>query len=201
MLYGLTGLAGALAFVLSVIALQLSQPEIDWARHYVSEFANGRFGWIFVAGAAVHGLGNAALGVGLRRSLGPGARHEAAALLFVAAAVGMLVAAAFPTDPAGRAVTLSGIVHRTAVMASFPIELVALYLFSAAFAASPAWCRLARASFALTAVAAFTLAWLFLAVGRDHAPGLAERFALAGFLTWELGASIALIRSRATGAS
>ena len=199
MLYGLAGFVGALTFVLSVFTLQFMQPETDWTRHYVSEFANGRFGWIFVIGAAVHALGNLALSVGLARSIAPGAIRRTPALLFGAAAAGMLLAAVFPTDPAGRAETLSGIVHRSAAFASFPIELVALFLFSAALAARASWHRLAVVSFTTATIAGGALAWLFLATFTNSVPGVAERLALASFLVWELGASIALIRFPALG--
>jgi len=44
--FGLAGLAGASLFA-------ISRTDIDWTRHYVSEFANERRGWVFVSGAVV----------------------------------------------------------------------------------------------------------------------------------------------------
>lgn len=115
-----------------------------------------------------------------------------AVLLFSLAAVGFLVAALFPTDPAGRA-TAAGFVHRLATAASFPTELIALFLFSAAFAASRRWRGRVRLSFASSGVAAIAMAALVLAVLRNQMPGLAERVALASFMLWEWGVSWELL--------
>ena len=198
--YGLAGLLGAVVFTSSVVVLHVARPDIDWTRHYVSEFANGRLGWIFAFGAAVHGLGNVALSLGLRRSLEPGLLSAGAVLLFAAAAAGITAAALFPSDPGGSALTLTGLVHRVAAMVSFPVELIALFLFSAAFAASPHWRRHARPSLAMSAVAAVALVGLFLAVLWNRMPGLAERLALASFLLWEFGAALELARSTSSHA-
>ena len=196
MLYGVAGIVGVVAFTSSLITLHLFRPDIDWTRGYVSDFANGPLGSLFIVGAAVHSLGNLALSAGLRRSLGLGALGTAAALLFGLAAVGILAAGLFPTDSDGQARTLAGLAHRVFATASFPIELVALFLVSAAFAANPRWRRRAGLSFAWSAIAAATLVWLFLAVLWNQMPGLAERAALASFLAWEFGASWSLARSR-----
>lgn len=192
--YGLAGLLGVLAFAGSLIALHVLVlgEDIDWTGHYVSAFANGRLGWVFVFGATVHGSGNLALSRGLRRSLAPGPLRAVAVLLFSLAAVGFLVAALFPTDPAGRA-TAAGFVHRLATTASFPTELIALFLFSVAFAASRRWQGWVRVSFASSVVAAIAMAALALAVLLNQMPGLAERVALASFMLWELGVSWELL--------
>ena len=192
--YGLAGLLGVLAFAASLIALHVLvlDEDIDWTRHYVSAFANGRLGWVFVFGATLHGSANLALSRGLRRSLAPGPLSTVAVLLFSLAAVGFLVAALFPTDPAGRA-TAAGFVHRLATTASFPTELIALFLFSTAFAASRRWRGWVRVSFASSGVAAVAMAALALAVLRNQLPGLAERVALASFMVWELGVSWELL--------
>lgn len=200
MLYGLGGLLGVIAFAVALIVLQLARPEVDWTRHYVSEFANDPLGSWFVFGASVHGLGNLALSVGLRRSLGRGVQSTAGGVFFALAALGILAAGLFPTDPAGQARTLSGLVHRLAAGMSFPLELLALFLFSTCFAASPRWRRRAGLSFAWSALATATLAWLFIAVLWNRMPGAAERLALASFLFWELWAALELLRSCANDA-
>lgn len=193
-IYGLTALLGAASFTSSLIVLHVARSDIDWTRHYVSDFANGRLGWVFIFGAAVHGLGNVALSLGLRRSLEPGLLSAGAVLLFAAAAAGITAAALFSTDPVGSTPTFTGLVHRVAAAVSFPVELIALFMFSAAFATSPRWRRYTRGSFALSAIAAVALAGLFLAVLRSQIPGLAERLALAIFLFWEFGAALELTR-------
>lgn len=191
---GLAGLLGASLFALALLVLHLARPEVDWARHYVSEFANGSLGWMFVSGAMLHGLGNLALTLGLYRSLEPGALREGAVVFFGLAAAGIVAAALVPVDPVGSLPSLAGLVHRAIVIAAFPIELVALVLFSIAFARQRAWRARAGSSFALSAVAALGLIGFFLALYANAIPGAAERLALGSFLAWELWAALVLAR-------
>lgn len=192
--YGLAGLLGASVFIASLVVLHLARTDVDWTRHYVSDFVNGRLGWVFVLGAIVHGAGNVGLTLGLRKSLDPGPRRARAVFLFGLAVAGIVVAALFPIDPAGRPLTLVGRVHRVATITTFPLELIALFLFSSAFARAPHWSRRQGTSFALASVAAAGMAGFFLAVFLGRLPGLAERFALASFIAWELWASAQLAR-------
>lgn len=188
------GLLGAVAFASSLAVLHAAVTDINWMRHYVSDFANGPLGWVFVSSAAVHGLGNLALGFGLYQSLEPGRWRGRAAALLGLAAIGVVIAALFPIDPEGQALSASGLVHRAAAGASFLLESVALTLFSAAFATSPRWRRFARLSFTWSAIAAVALAGLLLAVLTNRLPGLAERFALASFWLWEITTAVKLLQ-------
>ncbi len=195
MAFGLAGLLGAALFAASLTVLHWVRTDIDWTRHYVSDFVNGRFGWLFVVGAVAHGAGNLGLALGLHQSLDPGPRRAGAVLLFGLAAAGFIVAALFPIDPAGRSPTAVGLVHRVVVSLVFPLELAALFLFSAAFARQPRWRRRQRTSLALSALAAVAAAGFLLAVLLNRLPGLAERSALASFLAWEVWAALQLVRS------
>lgn len=200
-LYGLASLLGASAFVASVVAVHGARAEVDWTTHYVSDFANGRLGWLFVLGTAVHGIGNLALGLGLRRALGPQPLGGWAARLFALAAAGILAAAFVAADPSGYVPTAAGIAHRAVVAVSFVVELAALFMFSTAFAASPGSRTLGRVSFALAGLAAIALGGFALAVLASRLPGLAERLALAGFLAWEVWAAFTLLHWRSPSRS
>lgn len=192
--FGLAGLVGASFFAVALLLLHLARADIDWTRHYVSDFANGPLGWVFVSAALLHGLGNLALALGLHRSLEPGELREGAVVFFGLAAAGIVAAALFRVDPSGSLPSLAGLVHRAIVITAFPIELVALVLFSIAFARQRAWRARAGSSFALSAVAALGLIGFFLAVYANAIPGAAERLALGSFLAWELWAALVLAR-------
>ncbi len=192
---GRAGLFGAAAFAGSLTLLHLARAgTVDWPRHYVSDFANGQLGWIFLLGALVHGVGNLCLTLGLYLCLGRGWTRNWAVALFGVAASGMVVAGVFPTDPGGTATTLAGRVHFAATALAFPVELVALLLFAAAFRQHPHWRHRTGTSHLLTVVAAAGLAGFFIAVWLNQLPGLAERLALAGFLVWEFWAAGILAR-------
>lgn len=193
--YGAVGLFGVLLFASTLVVLHVVHPEIDWPRHYVSDFVNERIGWLFVVAALIHGSCNLVLTLGLRAELERSWLRVSAVLCFAFAALGIVLAALFPTDPGGQAVTVTGLTHRIAVTSSFLVELVAVFLFSWAMMKSPRWRHGAVASFAWSIVAALALTSFFLAVAWKQFPGLAERFALGTFLIWEFAASLVLLRA------
>ncbi|GEM_PF-835599 len=190
--YGVVALIGASVFVGSLIALHAVRADIDWVTHYVSDFANGRFGWLLVFGAAVHGIGNAGLSIGLWRALGPGRLNAWGALLLGVSAVGIVMGGVFPIDPAGQPATWTGVAHRAIVAGAFAVETLALFLLNRAFARSASWRDAAARGRVFATVAALTLAGLLVAVQQQTAQGLAERAALAAFMSWEVWAAIVL---------
>ena len=194
--YGMAGLLGAVVFTLSLTVLHVVRTEIDWSHDYVSHFVHGRLGWLFVSGAVVHGFGNVALGQGLRRSLGHGRLRTWAVLLFGIAAAGIILAGLLPIDPAGTPPTFVGRVHRTVIYVAFLGELVALFLFSVAFARDQDWQSRSGISFVLSATATIALAGFLGALLLHQMLGMAERLALTTFMVWELWVAVHLIRSR-----
>lgn len=191
---GWVGFAGAAFFLLSIVALQVFQTDIVWTTHYVSDFVHGPGGWLFVVATAAHGIGNLALAFGVGRSLGTSASSAAPALLGLSA-IGVLVAAVFPTDPAGFSVTWIGFVHGAAVTASFFLEFAALFLFAMTFGRSDVWRPHTRPSFVLAILATIGLTIFVVLRGLDQLQSLGERAALVSFMIWELWASFRLIRS------
>lgn len=98
--HGVAGLLGAAAFVSSLAVVQAARGDIgDWTSHYVSDFANGTLGWLFVLGTALHGIGNLALGAGLREQAGAERLGRWAVLLF-----GLAAALVQPLEPRGQRV-------------------------------------------------------------------------------------------------
>lgn len=171
---GLAGILGVVAFAAAALGLHLANKELDWTRHYVSQFVNGPRGWLFPIGTLAHAAGNAVLGVGLYRSLRRDRLRGWAAGLFVLAAGGFAVSGLFGVEVPGAAPSAEGAIHRAAASASFAVELAALAAAASAMLAT-----------------AILLGWR---------PGLAERAALAAFMIWELFAGALLMRetSRAT---
>ena len=193
---GIAGLLGAAVFTAALIVLHAARTDVDWRQDYVSHFVHGRLGWLFVSGAVVHGWGNLALGQGLRRALGHGRLRTWAVLFFGIAATGIVLAGLFPIDPGGTPPTVVGRVHRGVIYVAFLGELVALFLFSAAFARNPSWQRRNGTSFVLSAIATIALAGFLAALLLHRMLGVAERSALATFMVWEFWVAVELIRSR-----
>lgn len=193
-LYGLAGLVGALAFTLSFAVLHLVRPEVAWRQDYVSRFVRGRLGWLFISATIVHGFGNLAIGLGLGGSLLPGRLRAWAVLLFGIAATGIVLAAVLPVDPTGASPTVVGRAHQGIVYLAFLGELVALLLFSIAFARDPRWRWSSGVSSLLVAVTAVALTGFLVAALLNRMPGLAERLSLASFMVWEFWVAFHLVR-------
>lgn len=191
---GFLGLAGGTTFAAVLVVLHLQRPELSVLGDFVSDYANGRLGGLFTFGVLVHGLGNAAITVALGWALPRRGTAVLGTLAFGLATVGLLLGGLFPTDADGAAPSFSGLVHRAAVTAAFPVELLALLLLLAAFRVSPAWRGYAPWSLGITVAAAAALGWLFVAVQTGQAVGLAERAALGAFLAWELSTGYRLTR-------
>jgi len=195
-LFGLLGLLGVIVFGSSLTMVHIAGTGIDWMHDYVSNMANEPFGWVFIAGAFVHGWGNLALTMGLRGALHPERLRAWAVLFFGLAAVGILLAALFPVDSPDQIPTMTGQVHRIVASATFMFELIALFVFSIAFRRNRHWHRQQAVSFVLSVSAAVAMTAFIIAIQVDVAPGLAERTALVILLVWEIWVCFQLIRSR-----
>jgi hypothetical membrane protein len=192
-IFGVLGLAGAVFFLLSILALHALRPDVDVTTHFISDFVNGPGGWLFVVAALIHGVGNIGLSLALRQSLPAGEWSAWASSLLLAAALGILIAAIFPTDPAGSA-TWIGVVHSAAVAGSFVLELAALFLFALACGEGSVWKPLARHCLSFAISAAVGLSLFFFLLLLEQLQGLGERAALLSFMAWEIWVSIGLIR-------
>lgn len=188
------GLIGVLVFWGGQAALHALRTDLSVVNDYVSDYANGSWGPLFTVATLVHGVGNLAIAAGLGYALGSARAARAGVLLFTVAALGLFVAAIFPTDPGDASQTVTGLVHRVAATGSFAVELVALALLGLAFRADAAWQRYLRLSRTLTVVAAIALAWLLVAILAEWPPGLPERAALLTFTVWEFTTALLLAR-------
>lgn len=193
-LSAILGLLGIAVFIFSLILLHQVSNDIDWLRDFVSNLANEPYGWLFIGGGFIHGLGNLAVSFGLHRALRPERLREWAVILLGLAAVGILVATIFPIDPQGQERSITGRIHLAAASATFMLELGSLFVFSVIFGRQRRWQAHQVVSMTLSVTAAIALAVFFLAIQVDVAPGLAERAALSVFLVWEVWICIQLIR-------
>lgn len=188
---GMVGMAGSALFLVALVALHVLRPDLGIAADYVSDYANGSFGALFATALYAHGIGNLALAAGLALELAPSRRGVTGSLLLAVAAVGIVLAATFPTDPAGAAQTTVGRVHGAAATGAFPVEVLALFLLGGAFTVGGRW---RRATWQVAGIVGLALIWLEVAIIRGGAPGIPERAALVMLAVWELAASVHLIR-------
>jgi hypothetical membrane protein len=141
----------------------------------------------------MHGFGNLAITGGL--FLVASSRiGKAAATLFGLAAIGVLAAGIFPTDPLESARTTVGTIHAVSAFAAFPIEAVALLAFALAFRRQPSWTSFVRPTVGAALLSIVFLLWLLIATTRGYEPGLAERASFMILMAWEILAGLRLAR-------
>jgi len=193
-LLGIAGAAGAIFFLGTFVSLHWLDPSLDIVRNYVSEFANGAYGPLFQIALMIHGLGNLAI-AGAFFVIAKSRAGRVAAALFGLAAVGILVASIFATDPPGGVRTTAGTIHSFAAFAAFPIETISLLAFAHVFRRLPSWNSFAELTILVTFLSIASLLWLLIAIVVGLPPGLAERASLVILMVWEIFAGLRLAHS------
>ncbi|RIL08091.1 MAG: hypothetical protein DCC71_00405 [Proteobacteria bacterium] len=189
--------AAAIAVALVVLALHALEPALAPSWRFVSEYANGRHGWLMQCAFGIWAAGCAALAFALRREARGGLGRSGIAVLALVAAA-LVVAGVFPQDPVTATpdqATRSGRLHALASMVGIPgIPIAALLLapglrraFAARGASAVRWTTHAT-WISLAAMAAY-LAWAVPRAG-GFGPGVwagwMNRVVIASYLAWQL---------------
>jgi hypothetical protein len=181
--------AGGL-FTVLLAGLHLVKPELDPTWRFVSEYAVGRAGWMMT-------LAFVSLATSLLAAVVATCRHvrtvagRIGLVILVVAAVGLLIAAGFETDPintAADAYTQAGRVH--VIGASLDYSPVGMLLTGWALSGTPRW-RSLRRPLMITAGISLALTVGFIATlphdgqfGPDTYTGLVGRLLLLSYLGW-----------------
>lgn len=186
--------AALAGFVGAVACEHLLNSALIPTRHMISEYANGRAGWLMTAGFASWALSVAAASVMERRSE---ARARAVmSMLLAIAAAGIVVTAIFPTQtvagvlPAGTTRSVAGHLH------DLGSDTTQLALFAAVATHAldrgvPAWSRRLAATLLCAAVGTIVV---LLAAG-DPVPGIRQRVLVLAAVMWQLGWMLAVTAS------
>lgn len=193
---GKFGATAAILFLLTLFALRALRPDISVISNYVSDYANGPFGGFFETASFVHGIGNIAIAAGLWFVVAESQLGRWGVILFWVAAMGVIIAALFSTDPLRAPPTFAGTVHLTAVFASFFMEAVALFLLALAFKSFVLWRSFITTTTILGVFGSISLLLLLVFRGVGVSPGLAERAALLAFMAWEIVAAVRLAKAK-----
>lgn len=185
------GIAVALLLLAVALALILHalHPELHPARAYVSEYANGRWGWVLTLTLLAFASGAYALGRGLRQSAG----QRLGPALITAAGACMAVAALVSTDRYGDEEvigTFAGRLHGYAAITGFAILVLAMLLLARPLEREPRWGRVGRITLPLAAVSVFALAGTFAAA--PEAAGLRQRVFLLPVIGWLVASALKL---------
>ena len=137
-------MVGAGWFIVAILILNVIDTEYSRVNDFMSDYANGEYGWLMQSAFLGAGIGAIATALGLRKSLEPGKRVATSILLLLVAGIGYLLAIA-KTDPTGATeFTTGGILHVVGSLLIFFSLLVAVWLLWGVFKRDPSWSHLAR---------------------------------------------------------
>ena len=186
---------GVLYFFAAVTAEEALRPMYNPVQRTISELAVGHFGGLQVSAFVVLGVSLLALPAGLWQRVRASVLSRAGIALIATAGVASFVAAAFPTDLAGGAVTVAGEVHGITAGVGYGCLVTAMLLLSLHFRRDRAWRSFGLLSAILTATGVAAL--LVMAVeGNGDLAGLVQRLMVVPLLSW-----VMLTGMRATGLS
>ena len=191
--------AAALFFGALLVGLHLVQPELDPTWRFVSEYALGRAGWMMTTAFVALAVSQLAAVAALTRQVRTWPGRIGLALL-VLAAVGLLLAAVFATDPITTPVeaqTSSGQLHNLG--ASLDWSPVGMLLLAVSLGRTTTW-HSWRSRLLIAAVVPCLLTLAFAAtaavagghVGPGSYAGLVGRLMLLSYLGWFLVVARAL---------
>lgn len=191
------GVVAGPLFTLGYVLAGTTRAGYSWRRHPISSLALGPEGWIQSASFIAAGLLLLAFTWGLGRATSRAATTQWGPRLMSAAAVILIVAGLFVTDPVSgyppgtpdrpATLTLHGTVHAASALLGFLILVAAMFVFARAFARrrERGWMVYSFASGLVT-----TAAFLFTLQGISQKPGwvafggLFERVAFFVGLGW-----------------
>lgn len=173
------------AYALAALALlHVLRPDYAPATNFVSNYAVGPHGWIMTTFFVAFSLGLLALAAELYSS-GVRVAHIAPGIVaLTVTAVGLIVAAIYPTDLPGAPFTRSGDIHELSFRVNVAALLVGVLAITAALGADPEWRRHRLASWALAGLVVAALVIQFATLRKGLPYGLANRFFVVSVFAW-----------------
>lgn len=145
---GAIGIGGVIFFAIIVVLFHVIERDLNPIERFVSDYANGRAGWLQGIAFILFGSGIMAIAVGLYRELHQARRATAAAVLVGMMGLGVFLSGIFPTDvpleDGTTGYTFAGQMHDIAGILGFLCLIVGTFLLRGVFARDPRWQSLAR---------------------------------------------------------
>jgi len=183
-------LLGVLSSVGLVVALHVLRPDLNPARHFISDYAVGPHALLMNLAFWVCGLGILALVVGLYFGVSPAGRSWLGLALLTISGLCICVATLFHDAPQASPAIVLDTVHDSIVQISlFSLALAAL-AWSIRFRRDHAWRIFARLALPLALVMLLALVGFILTPPRFL--GLSERVLLGLYLVWVCGVLVKL---------
>ena len=179
---GSLAFAGVLSFITTCSAAQFARHDLDWVRAPLSSYLRGEYGW--GVKAAYFGLSAALvlLAIGYYQALSRTARSGAPALLFVLAAVALVVTALANSGSLSGPRWLESFVHNVAAAPAFICVTTAMLLQYWRFRGDERWRHRFAVAFGLALLSFGSLWWHVFLV--DSSRGLTQKTVIALIAGW-----------------
>jgi hypothetical protein len=140
--------AGFATFLVAVAVLHIVQHDKDPRHNWVSDYANGRGGWLMTIAFLGAATGLLGLALGIARCVQPSRPRTVAVVAFAIASLGTVASGVFASDPPGAdgsvGYTTVGAIHDLSGLVGGLAVLVGLFALARACRRDPAWERIAR---------------------------------------------------------
>lgn len=179
---GSLALTGVFSFITTCSAAQFARHDLNWLSAPLSSYLRGDYGG--VVKAAYFGLSAALvlLAVGYYQALSRAARSGAPALLFVMAAIALMVTALANSGSLSGPRWLESFVHNVAAATAFVCVTTAMLLQSWRFRADERWRHRFAVAFGLAVVSFGSLWWHVFLV--ESSRGLTQKTVIALIVGW-----------------
>lgn len=191
--FGAVGFAAVAAFALVCGAAQVLRADLDWVAAPLSYYLTGPYGDGVIAAYLGLSIGLAAIGLGFRRVLRSAARSAAPLLLFLVAAVALVLTALSEKAKVRDASGGWEFTHLLAAQTTFLCVTVAMLLQSWRLRYDARWRPQSAPSFALAALA-FAALWANV-LARGLPRGASQKAVIVLILAWLAWASWRLWRA------
>ncbi len=182
----------------AAIAVHWLNPALSPIRNYISDYAVGAHGAVYVSAYWATVAGCLALAVAIIRQMGGQRRARAGAALIAVFGLTYAVTAIFPTEilpPGAFPRGAAGIIHALAALVGWIATMAAVLVLAKAFARVAEHRRLTRTLAGLAWLMAAALVGLVVVVGsRQPLAGLAEKTFIAFREAWLLLAAVGICR-------
>jgi hypothetical membrane protein len=162
-----------------VVALHVLRPDLGFAGHRISEYANGPYGYVMTAAFVSIGIGMVALGAAMSQLRSRRSRIVAVAI--AVAGIGMVAAGIWRTDPDRVGVTTDAIHSRASAVATLVLIVAAL-----AWSAVPRWRGPARGIDLAAGLAVVATVFGAVSPALHHSSwtGVSQRLLWLSLLAW-----------------
>jgi len=180
-LAAIIAVGGITWFLLGVAVLHVAERSLNPARHMVSEYALGTYGWIQTLNFLAAGIGGVALGLALSRTIREPGRLGPRLIAGFGAST--LVSAFVQADGDGP-VTTHGSVHTLVGILGFAALVAGMFTLTRRFRRDPAWLTMRKPTMVWAAASSAT--FFLVPILGDPGKGLGQRIFIAVTFSWML---------------